>query len=60
MTLFFEVNSVISTKDYRFTVATILYVVFQFSGNPWIGFYATCWTISACWFSDDKDAEERK
>lgn len=60
MTLFFEVVSMISKKDYRYTIATLLGVFFQFSGKWTIAFYTLLWLIAACWLSDDKNTEERK
>lgn len=53
MTLFFEADLMIDKKDYRATVATVLAVVFQFSGKWAILFYAFCWITASTWFSDD-------
>lgn len=50
----------ISKKDYRYTIATLLGVFFQFSGKWTIAFYTLLWLIAACWLSDDKNTEERK
>ena len=50
----------INKKDYRYTIATLLGVLFQFSGKWAVAFYAAWWLIAACWLSGDKDAEERK
>lgn len=60
MTLFSEADLMIDKKHYRYTIATLLGVLFQFSGKWAIAFYAACWLTAACWFSDDKNTEEEK